>query len=273
MIIDVHTHIYPDTLAVRALASLKAACGEDPHTDGTLKGLLRSMDESGVTLSVVAPIATKPSQVKTINDFSLSLRESDRIIPFGTVHPLFEGWRGELRRLSDAGLRGIKMHPDYQGFFVDDPIFVEIVNECSRLGLRVIIHGGLDVAFPGEHHCTPERVVRILPEIDSATLCLAHFGGFGYLQDVLDMLCGRDIYFDTSLSCFLAAGEEGARACAEIIKTHRPDRLLLGSDSPWDTQRGAADYIRSLGLDDELFDRIMSKNAAEYLSFDRRSPA
>ena len=268
MVIDVHTHIYPDALAARALGKLREACGQSPRTDGTLSGLLRSMTESGVARSVVVPIATRPQQVGTINDFALSLIKADVIIPFGTMHQSFDGRSEELRRMSAAGIRGIKMHPDYQDFFVDDPEFVDIVNECSRLGMRVLIHGGFDVAFPDVHHCTPERVLRILPEIDSSTLCLAHFGGFGYLQDVIDMLCGRDIYFDTSLSCYLATPGEGAEACERIIRSHRPDRLMFGSDSPWDSQRGAIEYILSLGLDGGLTDRIFYKNASEFLGLD-----
>ena len=148
MIIDFHCHVFPDKIASKAIASLCKSGGTTPFLNGTVKDLRRSMKESGISYSVILPIATKPSQVVSINDFVISQHKKEGIISFGAIHPLYEHWEEELCRLKEAGIPGIKLHPDFQGLFVDDESMVVVMERAAELGMMILVHGGMEVSFP-----------------------------------------------------------------------------------------------------------------------------
>ena len=168
MIIDFHTHTFPDKIAGRALTKLSHNSHSKPFTDGTDTGLVRSMKESGIDLSVILPVATDPAQVMGIND-SAARREEERLaeglISFGAMHPDYEDWHGELARIRENGMKGIKIHPVYQGADLDDIRLLRIYDRCAELGLSVVIHAGFDIGFPGVDRCSPERSLHALREL------------------------------------------------------------------------------------------------------------
>ena len=120
MVIDFHTHAFPDALADRAVAHLYELGGMPPKNDGKISGLISSMDADGVDKCVVLSIATKPKQETNVNNFAISLLENPRTIPFGSVFPGSETALSEIERLCAAGVKGIKMHPEYQDFYIDE---------------------------------------------------------------------------------------------------------------------------------------------------------
>ena len=197
MLIDFHTHCFPDKLAPRAIEKLSFVSGGlQPNTDGTVGGLRRSMAENGVDISVGLHIATNAHQQKNVNDFAASICAPD-IVSFGSVFPDSPDAMEELERIKELGLRGVKLHPDYQGFFVDDPKYKPLYRKISSLGLITVFHAGLDYGFAPPYHATPEHMVRALEWFDSPVVA-AHWGGIGCGEDVLRLLCGRDVYFDIS---------------------------------------------------------------------------
>ena len=119
MVIDFHTHAFSDKIVEKAMGSLVETSGIKPYTDGSVKGLLEHMDKCGVDKSVILPIATKPAQQKIINSWANEIM-SDRIYPFGSVHPDAEDICEELERIKELGLYGVKLHPDYQNFMADE---------------------------------------------------------------------------------------------------------------------------------------------------------
>ena len=143
MLIDSHIHVFPDALAPKVIPKLAAISGYDNQTDGTLASTLEKMREWGVDKGVFFSIATKPSQQKSINDFCASIA-SDTVIPFGSVHPDAPDWEPELERIAALGLKGIKLHPDYQDFDMDEPRVLPIFQKARDLGLCVAVHAGLD---------------------------------------------------------------------------------------------------------------------------------
>ena len=248
MIIDFHVHAFPDALAAKALPLLsKCSGGVKPNYDATISGLESYLAKNNVDYAVVLNIATNPHQEKKVNDFAISLLEKKNIIPFGSVHSDSPNALSELERLAKAGIRGIKLHPDYQHFFVDDEKMFPIYKKIAELGFITVFHAGVDIGYPNPVHCTPERLLRVLDLFDDAPVVAAHFGGWLLWDSVLEDLCGTKVYLDTAFS----SGKMPPDYAKELIKTHGADKVLLGSDMPWSDTLDEVRFVQSLDLSAE----------------------
>ena len=270
-VIDFHTHAFPDALAPRAIAQLTinaAASGYTPMTDGTIAGLIDSMDRAGISRSVVCNIATNPRQMENVNEFALSLRNHPRLIPLGSVHPdaSAESVENALNTLKEGGIPGIKIHPDYMNTEIDAPAFEPIFEHCARLGLLVVTHAGFDPVQPNHMHCTPDMVLRVMDRHPTLKLVVAHTGGFACEVETLDKLCGAPVWLDTSLSALrMTKHPEQGELCAKILRKHDPSRILFATDTPWSDPVQELAFIESLGLVASVTDRILYGNAADLL--------
>lgn len=263
MIIDFHVHAFPDALAAKALPLLsKCSGGVKPNYDATISGLESYLAKNNVDYAVVLNIATNPHQEKKVNDFAVSLLEKKNIIPFGSVHPDSPNALSELERLAKAGIRGIKLHPDYQHFFVDDEKMFPIYKKIAELGFITVFHAGVDIGYPKPVHCTPERLLRVLDLFDDAPVVAAHFGGWLLWDSVLEDLCGTKVYLDTAFS----SGKMPPDYAKELIKTHGADKVLLGSDMPWSDTLDEVRFVQSLDLSAEDEEKILSNNAKRLLN-------
>ena len=262
MIIDFHAHCFPDAVAAAALPKLAAHGGvREPHFNGTAAGLAATMNNAGIHRCVVANIATNPGQQRAVNDFAISLLSNERFIPFGSLHPDSPGALDELRRLKEAGIRGIKLHPDYQGFFPDEPCVFPIYREAARLGLITLFHAGVDIGLCCPVRSTPERLARALPQFDGAPVVAAHFGGYILWREAVEHLCGQDVYFDTSY-CARKMPPPWAK---EIIAAHSPERILFGTDLPWADPLDELEFARLVSADEAMAAGILGGNAAKLL--------
>lgn len=263
MIIDFHVHAFPDALAAKALPLLsKCSGGVKPNYDATISGLESYLAKNNVDYAVVLNIATNPHQEKKVNDFAISLLEKKNIIPFGSVHPDSPNALSELERLEKAGIRGIKLHPDYQHFFVDDEKMFPIYKKIAELGFITVFHAGVDIGYPKPVHCTPERLLRVLDLFDDAPVVAAHFGGWLLWDSVLEDLCGTKVYLDTAFS----SGKMPPDYAKELIKAHGADKVLLGSDMPWSDTLDEVRFVQSLDLSAEDEEKILSNNAKRLLN-------
>lgn len=264
MLIDFHTHAFPAKIAQRALAKLSHdAGGLEPQTDGTLEGLKVQMDADGVDLSVVLSIATNPRQMRKVNDFAIEMDRDGRIVAFGSVHPEAQDALEELERIKDAGLKGVKLHPEFQGFYADDERMKPIYRKISQLGLITLFHAGEDYGYAPPYHAMPEHLARALRWFD-APVVAAHWGGIGCGSAVLDKLCGEHIFFDLSYG-YAAMAKPMAQA---IVDRHGPDRLLFGSDMPWHRPAWELRLIDALDLSEGDRERIFWGNAAALLGME-----
>lgn len=254
-------HVFPDTLAKRALDKLSAIAHIAPTTDGTLKGTLDAMQSWGVDRGVFLNIATKPTQQETINNWMAQINDR-RVIPFGTVHPQAPNAVQELTRLSELGFRGVKLHPDYQGFFINDERMFPIYERCIELGFVVLFHAGLDVVSPDCIHALPKASAEVLARYPEFKMVLAHMGGNACWDDVEYYLVGSSAYFDTSF----CAGEIQPEQMTRIIHRHGPDHILFGTDCPWKNAPQTISLIRSLALGEEIEDKIFEGNAIKLLN-------
>ena len=261
MLIDFHTHCFPDKIADKAIEKLSFVSGGlKYHTDGTVEGLRTRMGEDGVFKSVVLNIATNARQQSSVNDFAVSINNESDIFAFGSIFPDAPDAIAELERIKASGLKGVKLHPDYQGFFVDDEKMVPIYKKISQLGLITVFHAGFDYGFPPPYGATPERLIKVIKHFDTPVIA-AHWGGVNCAEGVIEHLCGTDIYFDTSFGYSMMPKYYAER----ILEKHGTDRLLFGTDTPWHTANMEMRLLNSLGLSTDEMDKITHKNAQKLL--------
>lgn len=261
MIIDFHTHCFPDRIAHNAVSSLENSSGGlVPQTDGTLNGLNLAMQHQGIAKSVVLSIATNPKQQTNVNNFAAEINKGN-IIAFGSVHPDAPNIYDELDRIKELGLCGIKLHPEFQGFFVDDEKMKPIYKKISSLGFITVFHAGADLGFKNPVRCTPQRMYNALKHFDSPVVA-AHWGGIYSYEDTLKYLCGTDIFFDTSFG-YRVIPKPYAE---EILQKHTADKILFGSDTPWSTPENELRLLNTLGLSENEKEKIYFKNAEKLLN-------
>lgn len=260
-VIDFHTHAFPDELAEKALTALHEHSGDyRAHHDGTVKGLLGSMDRAGIERAVVFSIATRPEQVEKIALWSKSIN-GPRLIPFPSIHPGYRNYPEMLRRIRDWGLKGIKLHPMYQEFTIDDPEIFDLYRAISELGLILIFHAGRDIAFPENTQADPHRILKVHRTFPGLKLVASHLGGWKTWDEVAGTLAGKDIYLETSFSI----GEADRGILKKIIDRHSPDRILFGTDSPWLDQSEELKAWKDLDIPAILKEKIFFSNAERLL--------
>lgn len=266
MLIDFHTHVFPPAIAKRALDGIvertKAIYGidQDKSFDGTVDGLKAQMKRTGVDISVILPIATKVTQYETINRYAKEIT-SGGIISFASLHPYQENVNETLRQIKADGFKGIKLHPDYQGVYIDDEASVYLIKRASDMGLYVVIHSGEDLGKPAPFHCTIDKLRKVLDKVDEDRIILAHMGGFNLWDDVEGMIIDSRAYFDTSVvSRYMDIGQY-----RRIIEKHGADRILFGSDTPWEDPSDSLEFLHSAGLSGEELELIEHLNAERIL--------
>ncbi len=268
MLIDFHTHVFPEKIAAKAIAKLEEGIVRTQgsavltaNTDGTLSGLINSMDNHGVQLSVVMPIATTPSQHRTINNFAKEITDYKRIISFGSLHPMQEDWAETLCYIAEEGFKGIKLHPEFQDFYVDEPVIMDIVKKAAELNLYVLFHSGADLGYHPPVHCTPERLRKVIDKCGGENIIAAHFGGFMMWEDVKKHLADTPVMMDTSMTSSYLDKD----LFREIVSVHGADKLLFGSDSPWQTPSESLAFLESCDLSPDELEMIKHKNAEKVL--------
>lgn len=264
MIIDFHTHIFPDKIAARSIEHLESASGITAATDGTLQGLLDSMEINNVDISVIMPVVTKPSQFESVNIFAALVNQKyeGKLISFGGIHPDSDNFKAELDKIKELGLPGIKLHPDYQGVMIDDKRYMDIIRYADKLGLIILVHAGIDIGLPEPVHCPPDKMKRVIDEIKPSKLVLAHMGGWKQWEEVYDILAGEDVYLDTSFT-FDYIEED---LFLKILEKHGTDKILFATDSPWSNSKKTADRISGLPISEKLKNDILSGNALKLLN-------
>ena len=266
MIIDFHTHVFPDRIAANAIERLEKAINAKASTDGTLTGLLSSMEKNGVDMSIILPVATKAAQFVNIASFASSINQqySDKVLSFGGIHPDCVNYRKELNIIADLGCKGVKIHPDHQKVMIDDIRFMRIIDYATELGLVVITHAGIDVSMQNSAYCPPKRMRKVLDEVKPEKMVLAHLGGWGMWDEVYDCIAGEKVFLDTAFIYHAITKEQ----FLEIMEKHGSDKILFGSDCPWSDMGKAVDWIKSLSLPKNVEEDIFSGNAKRLLRMD-----
>ena len=252
MVIDIHTHTFPDKLAAPTIRKLQGACHTRAFTDATNAGLAASMARAGIDCSVVLPVATNPHQVAHVNESAAQINARGRG-------------------------KGIKLHPAYQATRFDDIRYLRILDRAGELGLVVLTHAGIDIGIPAPTYCDPEMVLRALEQVGPVTLILAHMGGWRQWDQVEALLPQSSVLLDTAFSYGDLTPLEGhpfsedqlhmmeQEQFVRFVRKFGAQRLLFGTDSPWGDQSADVASIRALPLSPEERDAILGGNAQRLL--------
>lgn len=260
VIIDFHTHAFPDPVAAKAIPALAAEGNILAHTTGTIDSLMASMDRAGIDISVVCSIATRASQFDPILSWSKEIRSS-RIFPLPSIHPTDLDLVARVFRIKEEGFSGIKMHPYYQDFFLDEKRLFPLYEALSDTGLFLVVHCGYDIGFPRIRRADPSQILSVHRLFPRLQLITTHFGGWDAWDEVEKLLIGKDIYMEISFALSYLSSEQATR----MLQRHPPHCLLFGSDSPWEDQMAALARLRSLSLTDKLLHNIMGHNSMRLL--------
>lgn len=267
MIVDFHTHIFPDKIAEKTIKFLEEKSDGHAYTNGTVEGLNAQLKKANCDIAVALPVVTKPSQFDSINAFAASINEKFNatkrgIISFGGIHPLCEDIKGKMKFLKAQGFLGVKIHPDYQDAFIDHDGYIEILKCAKDLDMTVVAHAGVDVGYIGQPvKCPPSLALKVIKKVGHGKFVLAHYGAHLQWEDVLDKLAGQDVYFDTAFTLH----EIDKILFKQILEKHGEDRVLFASDCPWRDIEEDKNTLLSYGLDKQTQDKILYKNALKLL--------
>ena len=281
MIIDIHTHTFPQDIAKRALQSMQQKCHTALFSDGTEDGLLTSEQHAHVDLAVVQPVATNPDKVSHLNDYIIARNKvpERNIISFGAMHPACPYWEQELEKLKTSGIAGIKLHPPYEKVDIDDPRSIAILRKCKDLEMIVLIHSGKDVGIPGATEALPVKIRHALDVVGPMKMIAAHMGGWGCWNDAKELLSDTGIFFDTafSLGVMKPAPDQykwtkndlqllSNDMFCEMVQAFGSEHIFFGTDSPWADPAQELWKIKELPLSKEEITMILGKNASRLLS-------
>jgi uncharacterized protein len=258
-VFDTHTHAFPDKVAATAIPKLEAGgLWLEAHAffDGTVRGLLASMDRAGIQRAIIGSVATRPEQVVKITDWSISIA-SDRLAPFASIHPDFASPEAEVERIAAAGLRGLKIHPQYAACPADDPRIERIARAAAKANLAMLFHAGYDLAYEKDDLASPARLRRLHEAVPDLRMVAAHLGGWECWDQVLRHLAGARVYLEPSYTL----GRIAPDLLEKILAKHPPELLLFGTDAPWTDQKEELAKFLALPLSGDVKRRALWDNA------------
>ena len=256
--IDIHAHVFPENVASKVVPQLEAYYNIKWQGSGIFPDLVKSVEEAGVERTVIFSPATKAAQVTAINDYIASLcRQDERFWGFGTLHPDFPDVEQEIARFASLGLRGLKLHPEFQTFYIDDPK-MERIYRAVGASMPILVHMGdkkLD-------YSAPERLAKVMDRMPELVFIAAHFGGYYRWEEAKKYLFGRkNLYIDTS-SCFQDISYAEGR---KMVRLHGADKVLFATDYPMVRAAKAIEDVFKMELTDEENQLIFYKNAEKLL--------
>ena len=259
-VFDIHAHVFPDAIAVKASDSIGGFYHMSVRHDGTVSRLLELYREAGISRACVHSVAVTPRSVDSINGFIADTvrAHTDKLTGFGAIHPGCEDIPGLIREAKKQGLKGLKIHPDMQQFPLDSP---EAMNMFAAVEgeLPIIIHTG----DPRFGYSNPRRMKQVLDAFPKLVCVCAHLGGWSEWDEALETLTGyENVYVDTSSSLYAMSPEEGRR----IIRCYSRERVLFGTDYPMWTPAEELERFHRLRLTDEEEEWILSRNAETLLN-------
>lgn len=264
MIIDSHTHVFPERNAEKILSDVSRRAGIPYYSDGTTRGLMISMNRARIDVSVISRIAARPEQVDPVNRW-LQSQVQKGIAALASAHPDMTMEPDFVTDLKNRSFKGFKLHPDYQNFFVDEPRMYPFYEAAAHEKMPVLFHAGLDRGLPPPVHATPERLLKVHRDFPDLPMIAAHMGGEDNYEQTEMYLLGEEIYLDTSF----VLREMKTDILKRFFRRHSIERFIFGSDSPFKEQSGELNFFLDLPfLTQEEKEKISGGNATSLLGLE-----
>lgn len=257
-IIDSHCHIYPDKIAAKAVAAIGDFYGIEMKLKGTIEDLIRNLRENGISKAVIHSTATKPEQVSSINDYIIGIiKENKQLIGYGTMHSDYDDIENEYKKMISGGLKGIKLHPDFQERYIDDkkmyPIY-EIVGD----EMPILFH----IGDKTKDFSNPIRLKKILNDFPKLKVIAAHLGGYQKWEESMEILNSKNVWVDTCSSFSFLSDD----MIHKLINHYGSDRVLFATDYPMWSFENEYKRLMSLNLKNDVLEKIFSKNIKELIN-------
>lgn len=280
MIIDFHTHTFPEKISIKVMDKLSKVSGTLPDTTGSVPALAESMKNAGVNYSINLPVMTSPSQVVSVNTELIVSKQDmlrDGIITFGGIHPDFVDYKTELKRLKQEGILGIKLHPAYQNMDLDDIRMMRIIAYASELGLIILTHAGYDIGIYDHNYASVAHILKVLREVQPEKFVLAHMGNWAFWDEVESDLAGAPVWLDSAFSIgpINQRQDDGIYPYNNVIlededflrlaRKHGMDKILFATDCPWQGQKKYVERFQNIGLTKEEQRLFFAENAVRLL--------
>lgn len=252
-IIDSHAHIFPQKIATKASGAIGDFYGIKMHHDGMSHTFSALMKEAGVSKALVCSTATTPQQVVPINDFvAEKCKQYENFIGFATLHQDMEDAESEILRIKELGLHGIKLHPDFQKFKIDDERMFDTYKILEREKLPILFHtGDKRYNFSG-----PRHLIKIMEKFPDLVCIAAHFGGYSEWKAAREYPKSKNLFFDTSSSLH----ELGIDEALSLISHFGIEQFMFGSDYPMWTPSEEIEKVLALGLSEEDYEKVFHEN-------------
>lgn len=260
-IFDFHLHCYPDAVAERAVAKVTERQILTAYLNGTVEDQLKAMACHGITAGLNLPLALSPDSERGVNTWAAALNASDSpLFSLGSVHPDTPDPLKILTWIQSLGLRGIKLHSEFQDFKPSDPRMFSIYAACENLGLFILFHTGIDLIFEGDPTAVLPDFEVVTDRFPNLKIVLAHMGGIETLLPNRLSYKGKQVWFDLAY----VPGQVPPEKLASVIRELGTDRVLYGTDSPWvDYKAHLGDFLKS-PLTDAEFNAILWENAQTF---------
>ena len=259
-VINAHCHIYPDKIASKAVKGIRDFYDLDMSLNGKTDDLIRDGNKVGVVHYLIHSVATTPKQVKSINEFiSYEVAQHpDLFTGFGTLHPDSEDIQGDFDYLIELGLKGVKLHPDFQRFALNEERAFDLGEVINGGDVPVLIHCG-DFRY---NFSNPGQLVPFLDKFPDMSVIGAHFAGWSMWEDATSQLAGREnLYVDLSSSLYALSPE----VANELIHAYGVDKVLWGTDYPMWESVSEMEYFNKIDLTDKERSMILYENASKLL--------
>ncbi len=252
-IADIHAHIFPQKIAEKASDAIGIFYDKPSNEVATFENLIEQERLAGASYFAACSSATCAAQVSRLNDFVAACANSvDNVIGFGSLFPTMEDWEPELERMQELGIRGVKIHPDFQKVNIDDPAAVEMYRGIAKAGLPVLFHIG-DNRYD---FSSPERLLNLIRQVPDLIAIAAHFGGWQSWDQATACAMPENVLYDTSSSLMYISKERAL----ELLDKLGAHRFLFGTDFPMWTPKTELERFLELDLDETVRDRILFGN-------------
>lgn len=265
--IDTHTHVFPDKVAPKVVEMFRTTIGDAIALTGdfTLKDIKAYMRRCGIEAVVSFCVAERPEVVASANNFLIQISDNRTVFGFGTILPNIEDPVGEVKRIKEGGLKGIKFHSLFQPIRAKDENLLPIYDTMAKIGMIAYFHVGKDPVHPSHGPGTgPQDIAYLRERVPGLKIVAAHFGGLFMLDEARKWIIGKDIYIDTCWGPNIQS--LGSDVVTDLIRQHGVEKVLFATDYPSTTDPAPQiNWLKGLPLEEKEKELIFRENARRLL--------